>query len=775
MTQLLAFHAVLALLAVPVARRIGPRVFLVAALGPLSCLGWLLTRVDRVLHGTAEEQHWAWAPALGLDVHLHMDGLSLLLSLLVSSVGALVLLYAWRYFEHRTEGLGRTAAVLVLFAGAMLGVVWADNVLLLYVAWELTTVCSFLLIGDDGSERPNRVAALRALLVTTGAGFAMLLGLLLIGEAAGTYRLSALVADPPTGPATAAGVVLVLVGALAKCAQVPFHPWLPAAMAAPTPVSAYLHAAAMVKAGVYLVARLAPGFADVPTWLPVVLTVGALTMLLGGWRALAETDLKRLLAFGTIAQLGFLVVLVGAGTRVAALAGATMLLAHALFKGTLFLVVGVIDHASGTRDTRELSGLARRSPALLGISILACLSMVGLPASVGYLGKEAAFEAFLEPGPGHRWVLAGIALGSVLTVAYTLRFLVGAFGSGAGTPTDWHAPRADFLVAPAVLAVAGVVLGALPERVDSLAAGHADAFPVPDASYHLALWHGLGLPVYLSLVTLAAGAAVFVASSRSARGHDLLPPAFTAAALQDRLARTVLRVGDVTARAQNRSLPSYLARTVVVIAVTIGVFLVRVDPADGVRPWDTPAQPLLAVAITACCAVMVVTRHRLTAVIALSAAGYLVATLFVLYGAPDLALAQLLVETLTFVVFVLVLRRMPRHVDAPSRHRRPVRITAAVLLGAVMTLATLAVTAGHQDSRVADEYLRAAPDEGGPNVVNVILTEFRALDTLGEVTVLATASTAVAGLVLASSRLGGAPRPSAAPRGAGSARGARDG
>ncbi|GAB3344726.1 hydrogen gas-evolving membrane-bound hydrogenase subunit E [Modestobacter lapidis] len=760
MIALLLAHLVLAAVAAALSTRLGSRALAVGALAPAISFAWLAAAAPDVLAGQPRRAAWTWADTLGLEVPLLLDGLSLLLGLVVTGVGALVLLYGVHYFAGREHGMARTSAVLVLFAGAMLGLVLADNVLALYVAWELTTVCSFLLIGDEGRDGAHRSAALRALLVTTGAGFALLLGLLLLGDAAGTYRLSAIVAAPPEGAQAATAVVLVLVGALAKSAQVPFHPWLPAAMVAPTPVSAYLHAAAMVKAGLYLVARLAPAFAEVLPWRPIVLAVGVATMVLGGWRALAQTDLKRLLAYGTIAQLGFLLVLLGAGTRTAALAGATMLLAHAAFKATLFLVVGIIDHEAGTRDLRELNGVARRAPGLAAVAVLACLSMAGLPPTLGYLGKEAAFEAFLEPGTGHRWVLAGIVAGSVLTVAYTLRFLWGAFADRPGVEQRLeHRPPPGFLAPAAVLGGAGLLGGLLPPVVDALAGGHADAYPL-EHSYHLALWHGFSPPLFLSLFTLAAGAALHLGRDRVAAARSALPAGPSAEGSEDRLARGVLAAaGALTRRTQIGSLPGYLVVVLLVVCVGPGgVLLVQVGLPARFRAWDTPGQAIVGAVVVAAVVGVVLIHRRITAVLVLSAVGYLVGLLFLVHGDPDLALTQVLVETLTLLVFVLVIRRMPPEVRRPPEVLRGARAGVALLVGALATLATLTISARHVPSRSIEGYFSKAPEAGGPNVTNVIITEFRALDTVGEVTVLAIASTGVASLVLVTSRLRGTPR-----------------
>ncbi|MFC7108202.1 proton-conducting transporter membrane subunit [Nonomuraea rubra] len=414
MESLLILHAVAAACAPWLATRLGRASFAVLAVPPAAAFcytGWLATR------GLPVRESTPWA--LGMELSFRADALAVLMMSLVTGVGVLVLCYSARYFPEGDDGLGRYGGAMVAFAGSMLGLVTADDLLLLYVFWELTTVFSYLLIGYDPESRMSRQAAMKALTVTTSGGLAMLAGFVLLGQAAGTYQISQL-RPADLAPAT---VVLVLAGALSKSAIFPFSTWLPAAMAAPTPVSAYLHAAAMVKAGVYLLARLGPAFGDLALWRAVTVPLGVVTMLLGGWRALRETDLKRLLAYGTVGQLGFLVVLFGSGTEGAALAGAGMLLAHALFKAALFLVVGIVDHAAGTRDLRALSGLGRVMPWVCGVAVLAGASMAGLPPLVGFAGKEAALEALLDTP----LALAGVVAGSALTAAYTLRFLWGAF------------------------------------------------------------------------------------------------------------------------------------------------------------------------------------------------------------------------------------------------------------------------------------------------------------------------------------------------------------
>ncbi|HET6666447.1 MAG TPA: proton-conducting transporter membrane subunit, partial [Intrasporangium sp.] len=395
MAQLLLLHLLAAVVAPAIVRLLHRKAFLVLALVPATAFGWLLTVSSEVREGRGPTQHLSWVPGLGVDLDFRVTTLSWVLGLLVTGVGALVLLYCAWYFKPDDPTLWRFTSVFTAFAGAMLGLVLTDNFLVLYVFWELTTVFSYLLIGHNPASSTNRRAAMQALLVTTFGGLAMLIGIITIGVHH-TYSISEFLGSPPPlDTVTIAAIVLLLVGALSKSALIPFQFWLPGAMAAPTPVSAYLHAAAMVKAGVYLVALLAPAFAGVPAWHALTVGLGLATMLLGGWRALRQYDLKLLLAYGTVSQLGFMVAITGLGTRAAALAALALIIGHALFKSTLFLTVGIIDRSTGTRDLRRLSGVGRR---LLPVSIpagLAALSMAGVAPLTGFVAKESVLGALL--------------------------------------------------------------------------------------------------------------------------------------------------------------------------------------------------------------------------------------------------------------------------------------------------------------------------------------------------------------------------------------------
>lgn len=767
MLLLLAAHLAAALAAPAVVRRLGRRAFWVLALVPGAALVWAVAHAASIADGTIPAARVAWVPELGLALDVRVDTLSWLMVVLVGGVGAAVLVYCSAYFTPRAQGMGRFAGVLVAFAGSMLGLVTTDNLLGLYVFWELTTVTSYLLIGHYSDRKTSRRAAMQAIVLTTTGGLAMLVGLVILGERAGTYRMSEVIAHPPQGTAVTVAVALLLAGAITKSALVPFHFWLPAAMAAPTPVSAYLHAAAMVKAGIYLVARFAPAYADLPVWRVTVLGLGSATLLVGGYRALRQHDLKLVLAFGTVSQLGLLVVLVGFGSRAVALAGIAMLGAHAMLKSALFLSVGVVDAATGTRDLRRLSGMARELPGVAVAAGLAVASMSGLPPFAGYVAKEAAIDALRHDGT---WagtvVLVAVLAGSVLTVAYGLRFWWGAFGTRREAPED-PAPVIQrpswLLTGPAlVLATLGLLTGLFPVAGEHLLAPYAAA--LPGASGHLALWAGW-VGVAFTVALLGGGAALFTWRTRVERWQA----AHVWPVDVDLLYRRTMRrlddlAADVTAATQRGSLPLYLGTVFVLLAgLGGGVLLTETElPGwDRLRAWDSPVQVLAGALVVASAVLAARARRRLKAVVLAGVSGFGVAILFLLHGAPDLGLTQVLVETLMLIVFVLVLRRLPAYFSVrPLAASRWVRLGIGLAVG--LTVAGFALVA--PTARVAEPVSVHFPEEayefgGGKNTVNVALVDIRAWDTMGEISVLLVAATGVASLVFLRRRSGEVHRP----------------
>ncbi|MDQ0754943.1 Na+/H+ antiporter subunit A [Arthrobacter sp. B3I4] len=778
MITVLAVHFAVAAVAPFLFRRFGRSAFYALALVPAGSFLWLLAQHDAVYSSrSTPEVVLPWIPDLGLGLAFRMDALAWIMSLLILGVGALVLVYCARYFKNKDSYLGGFGAQLLAFAGAMFGLVTADDLLLMFIFWELTTVLSYLLIGYARTRLSARRSALQALIVTTAGGLAMLVGLIMLGSAAGTYRISTILQLAPelvTGPAAAAvaaAVVLVLVGAITKSALVPFHFWLPGAMAAPTPVSAYLHAAAMVKAGIYLVARLAPGFAETAFWLPVVLGLGLATMLVGGYRALRQTDIKLILAYGTVSQLGFLTMVVGLGKPDAALAGLALLLGHGLFKATLFLVVGIIDHQAGTRDIRKLSGVYRSSRALAVVAAIGAASMAGVPPLAGFVAKESVFEAFVHhagagTGVWGQVILLGVVLGSILTFAYSARFLWGAFAVKPGVAaTPFKAVKPSFLAAPAVLSLLTVLYGLWPAPVDgwiqpyaALFSGNGAAEGPSDAG-HLALWHGLTPALGLTVVTFALGLAMFYGRNAVSRAQALVPGWIDG----DRTYQLTIGALDdaavwVTGRTQRGSLYFYLAVILTVaFALPLTIMLMAGKPLPDDLYFVDPGSPLqlvvgAGIVIGALAAVRA--NKRFLAVLMVSVTGYGIALMFALQGAPDLALTQMLVETIILVAFVLAMRSLPAELrDRTGGKYRVVRVIIGAAFGLTMIFVAIFTLGARVATPVSLEFPRLAYEGGGGlNVVNVTLVDIRAWDTFGEISVLALAATGVASLIFVRGR-----------------------
>ncbi len=777
MLALVVAHAIAAVALVPLSRRYRAKAFLPAALLPLATLVWASVTLAGLPPGGSETQTWTWVSGLDLDLTFRVDGFAALMAIIIGGVGLLVCLYAAWYFAG--EGpvpidsplTRRVAPLLIAFAGSMLGLVLADNVLLLFVFWELTSVTSFLLIGTEDHKPAARAAAQQALLITGGGGLAMFGGLILLGQQTGEWTLSGLVASPGSGTIVQVALVLVLAGALTKSAQVPFHSWLPGAMSAPTPVSTYLHSATMVKAGIYLVARLSPAYAEVGWWRPIVVAAGVGSLIVGGVRALRQHDLKLLLAYGTVSQLGLMMLLFGIGTPEAWFAGVVLLIAHAVFKAALFMVVGIVDHATHTRDIRLLDRLARALPVVAAVGIVSAASMAGLPPLLGFIAKEEALAALLEPdSPGGVLVLVLVVVGSVFTVAYSGRFAIGAFGrataitaperAGSSRAADdhieLHPPRPPIVGPPGVLALLGVVLGLFPALLQPLVDAATAWWGPEQADEHLALWHGLEAPLVWSAIVIAGGAVLIVLRRRVERAQTRLPRAPGTQRLYDQSVRGLLRGADrVTGVVQNGSLPVYLGVILMIMSLSVGVplWLAASRPEEQVfaESW---LQVLVGTVVMVLAAGAAAARRRFAAVILLGGVGYGIAVLFIIQGAPDLAITQLLIETLSIVAFVLVLRHLPQDFPRrPFRSSQLVRGAIAVVVGVMVFVFALTAFDNRRERPVSDAYLEEAlPEAEGENVVNVIIVDFRGFDTLGEITVLVVSALGVAALLGAGRR-----------------------
>jgi len=704
----------------------------------------------RAVSGGGRLVELAWAPSLGLSLSFNLDGLGLLFAILITGIGALIVLYASRYLEGHADA-SRFYASLFGFMGAMLGVVLSDNILTLFVFWELTGFTSYLLIGFEHERAAARAAALQALIVTGAGGLALLAAGVLLVDVSGTTNLSAMAAHRPSiiaSPLYGAIAGSILLAAFTKSAQVPFHFWLPNAMEAPTPVSAYLHSATMVKAGVYLIARMTPIVGSTPRWTTVVMVAGAATMVVGAYRAVQETDLKRILAYSTLSALGVLVMLLGVGTREAIIAALVYLVAHAAYKGALFLVAGAIDHEAGTRDITVLSGLGRTMPITALAGGGAAISMAGAPLTLGFLGKDAAYEALLDASDGFPWLLALIVLASILLGLAALLAGVLPF-RGAGPATEAHDPAWPLWLPPLLLAATGLLGGIAPSVLNGALSAAAAATSGGSTTVSLSVWHGVTPALLLSVLTLAAVGFAYVVQG-TLRTQTWRPRYGT----EDVYGGAISGL-DAVSRAIAPALHSASLRTYVMVIiatlVVVGGAALLPDPSLGSgvpRTGITAHDGLIVFIIVAGAIAAAVARSTMSAVLALGAVGYGVAMTFLGFGAPDLAMTQFSVETLTVLIYVLVFRHFRTLGELSPRLVRVRDGLVAVGTGIFISGLLLLVATTETAPRLKEYFAEFGPTLGhGRNIVNVILVDFRAFDTLGEITVLASAAIGVRGLL----------------------------
>ncbi|MBT8198085.1 MAG: DUF4040 domain-containing protein, partial [Acidimicrobiia bacterium] len=670
-----------------------------------------------VLEGTPLTGSIGWLPTLGVSFDIHVDALSLVFLGLISTIGAAIAVYSAAYLTDLAKAR-RFLALLALFAAAMTGLVAVDNIYGLFVFWELTTITSYLLIGFEDRKGSARAAALQAVLTTGIGGLALLGGLVLLSQETATTSISQLVANPPTGTVGTVAIALILIGAFTKSAQVPFHSWLPGAMSAPTPASAYLHSATMVKAGIFLLFRLSPGFSTDPIWTPVVVTVGLITMVIGAWRALRQTDLKLLLAYSTVSQLGFITALTGTGSPAMLHAGLAVLVAHALFKSALFLTTGSIDAIAGTRDIRVLSGLGRRRPTLAAVGVLAAASMAGVPPLLGFVTKEAAFSALIDTG---QWAaLAVVAIASVATVAYSLRYLWGAFAtkppSPEADPKGFDAPVAPMglVLPPLVLGVAGAVTGLFPGLVNRFVSAFQPG--------KLPLIPGWKPALAVSAVVVAAGVLVHWHRDRVGRTQDRVGSLTRRLPSGDRAYRGAVallnRVADrTTGLVQSGSLPVYLSTILVATVSVPAVAWFSSGSSVDLHPLSVSVGEIALAALVITAAVAVTRApSRMVAVLLLGAVGYAIAGIFVIYAAPDLALTLLLVETITVAIFAFVLTKVPRRFEQErSRFFGRFRAVLALGVGGFVTAASIIASRQRSGMGNSEIYAELAPAAGGSN------------------------------------------------------------
>lgn len=749
---------ILAALLAPWLHRLIPRRSgVLLAVVPAVLFGWFAASIGTVAGGGSSSAGLPWVPSLGVGLTFHLDGLSLLFALLILGFGALVLVYAGGYLAGHRH-LGRFHGLLLLFMSSMLGLVLADNLITLFVFWELTSLSSYLLIGFEYGREASRRAALQALLVTGAGGLALLAGLLLLAGTGGSTEISTLltrgdlIRNNDLYPAI---LILVLAGAFTKSAQFPFHFWLPSAMAAPSPVSAYLHSATMVKAGIYLLARFSPILGGTDAWHYSLSVTGAVTMLIGAIMAVGQKDLKRLLAYSTISALGTLTLLLGLDTTQAAKAAMLFLLVHALYKGSLFLAAGTVDHAAGTRHLEGLGGLRRQLPLVAAAAGLAALSMAGLPPMLGYIGKELLYEAKLHaPAAAPLVTGAGLVANVFLVAAAGIVGIVPFFGRAAAPPGKLHRVSASLRLGPLVPAVLGLAFGLFPGLIDRpLLAPAVSAVLAEPTAIRLSLWHGLNPVLLLGLVTYGCGAALYLGrqwlyrvAPRPSAAVRWGPSRWYTLAVDGTVGFATLLTRITQAGYLRHYLMAVLGTAFLLISITL--------VSEVGIPQSGPTEPplfhewLIAALVLAAALYAATSLSRLATVAALGVVGYGVALIYIFFGAPDLAMTQFCVETLTVILFVLVLHRLPRFSVLSCRRARARDALIALGNGGVMTLLVLAATAEPVRNRISRFFAEHSLTEAhGRNVVNVILVDFRALDTLGEITVLAVAGLGVYALL----------------------------
>jgi multicomponent Na+:H+ antiporter subunit A len=740
---------------VPALRRwAGQHIGWLLAILPASLTVYFASLVPAISDGEKLLIEYQWMPGLDISLDFMVDGLSLVFALLISGIGTFILIYAGSYLKGHKD-LGRFYVIMLSFMASMLGLVLSDNLIAFFVFWELTSITSYMLIGFNHEDEEARKCALQGLFVTAGGGLVLMAGLILLGFMTGSYSFAEILASDLQIHEHAfytAATVCILIGAFTKSAQVPFHFWLPNAMAAPTPVSAYLHSATMVKAGVYLLARLNPSMGGDALWSGSLMLFGSATMLTGAYLAFSSTGIKKVLAYSTVMALGTLTMLIGVGTELAITAFICFLLAHSLYKGALFMLAGALDHETGTKDITKMGGLRQSMPLTAAITCLAALSLAGLPPLFGFVAKELMLESLLKAPLWSTGLLVMTVASAILVVAVAgLVAIKPFFGEVRRTPKQPHEAPFGMLVGPAVLSLLALIFGVVP-FVPAGIVLDASISSVYGGSVQtaLALWHGINIPLMLSGSSLLIGSLLFYKWQRLQPNLYAINTAASRVGPEAGYFRFMLGITQVadwqTRLLQNGVLGIYL---LVLVLVTFGLtgyalftregLHLDFDFSDGYFYEFGIALLLIASTIFACA-----TKSRLGSVASVGVLGFGVALIFIHFSAPDLGITQLLVETLTVILLVLVLFKLPPFVNLSSPWERYRDLTVAVFAGMVMTLLILAVLDIQYFDSISSYYIEnSAGLAFGKNIVNVILVDFRQLDTLGEIFVLALAAVGV--------------------------------
>jgi multicomponent K+:H+ antiporter subunit A len=727
---------------------------------PAVALVYIITLMPTVFDGNVVVEHLQWIPSIGLTLSMRLDGLSLMFSLLILGIGLLIILYA-RYYLSEKEAVGRFFSYLILFMTAMLSIVLSNNVLQLWMAWEVTSISSFLLISFWSSKSESRKGARMALTVTGAGGLALLAGLLIVSDIVGSYELSTILASGDLIREHAlypVALILILLGAFTKSAQFPFHFWLPHAMAAPTPVSAYLHSATMVKAGIFLLARMYPVLAGTEMWFLIVSITGLITLLIGAYIALFKHDLKGLLAYSTISHLGLITLLLGLDTKLAAVAALFHIMNHAVFKASLFMAAGIIDHESGTRDMRKLNGLWRFMPYTATLAMVAAASMAGVPLFNGFLSKEMFLAETLHSSALGllSWVIPVLAtLAAIFAVAYSVRFIHDVFFNGEpiDLPKTPHEPPRYMKIPIEILVALCLLVGIVPNFMiaDLLGAAASSVLMTELPYYSLAIWHGFNLALLMSIVAIGGGLLVYGYRRHLYRFQAQFREPDEKLIFESIIQRIVAFATKVHERLSNGSLQRYIVALLLFAIAITAVPLINLDTAATHFPDQAISGVEITAAIILCLsavATVIYHRKRMIALITLSVVGLIVSIAFARFSAPDLALTQLSVEVVTVILLMLALYFLPQKTPAESSPSRVVRDVgiAAALGGLVATINYAFIT---QPLDTISEFFLANSKTGGggTNAVNVILVDFRGIDTLGEILVLGVAALGIFNLL----------------------------
>ena len=764
-----------AALAPLIQRGAGARSGWILALVPALIFLFLLRFIAPVAAGGTIAASLDWVPDHGLGLNFLIDGLSLTFALTISGIGTFILIYSGAYLKGHPHQ-GRFFAFMLMFTGAMLGLVLADSMIALYAFWELTTVASFLLIGFDHTRQIARRAAIQALVVTGIGGLALITGAIVLQRLTGSWEVSGLAAaglDVRSHAAYPVVLGLVLLAAFTKSAQVPFHFWLPNAMEAPTPVSAFLHSATMVQGGVYLLARFNPTLGGTALWSTLLVVFGGTTLIWGGVAALRQTDLKQMLAQTTVASLGLLILLIGIGTEAAIVAAVLYFVAHALYKAALFLVTGIIDHETGTRDITALSGLRGSLALTFIVAALAAISMIGLPALLGYLAKEEMYAALLTNAWQPLLVLAVLVVGNALLAGIAIAVVVKPFmGARVPLPKAPHETPFGMLAGPALFAILGLVAGVTTSWV-----GGAIVAPAASAIAGIGIADHLGVALdpldplfWLSVLTWLLGGLIYwrLDAIRTVLRRGQAAFGWTFDKGFDTLMFGLIRAaGAVTRSWHHGQLELYLFVIFLMFALAVVVplwSLGGLPSLPGVPELTFYEWGVVLIAIVGI-ATVVAARTRLFAILALGIQGIAVALLYLLFGAPDLSFTQFMVEILSVVILALVMTRLRLDRQDLRQFEDLVRDGGlALVCGLGVTALLFAVLQGTFDPRLSDFFnANSAPVAHGRNIVNVILVDFRGLDTLGEISVVMTAGIAILALIRGARKDSSPAAPDAAP------------